>query len=92
MSQHDVDDPSMPMPATQRACRRAEPGRRASAAAPAIGDVYAHDGVGMFTAATRNVPYRIYVPNHGDGTVSVIDPNTKKVIDTFVDRRPASST
>ncbi len=50
---------------------------------PAIGDVYAHDGAGMFTAATRGVPYRIYVPNHGDGTVSVIDPIAKKVIDTF---------
>jgi YVTN family beta-propeller protein len=50
---------------------------------PAIGDVYAHDGVGMFTSATRNVPYRLYVPNHGDGTVTVIDPNTKKVIETY---------
>ncbi len=50
---------------------------------PAIGDVYAHDGVGMFTAATRDVPYRIYVPNHGEGTVTVIDPVTKKVIETY---------
>jgi YVTN family beta-propeller protein len=50
---------------------------------PPIGDVYAHDGVGMFTAATRNVPYRIYVPNHGEGTVTVIDPNTRKVIETY---------
>jgi DNA-binding beta-propeller fold protein YncE len=50
---------------------------------PAIGDVYAHDGVGMFTAATRNVPYRIYVPNHGEGTVTVIDPVTKKIIETY---------
>jgi len=50
---------------------------------PAIGDVYAHDGVGMFTDATRGVPYRLYVPNHGDGTVTVIDPVAKKVIETF---------
>ncbi len=49
----------------------------------AIGDVYAHDQVGMFTAATRGVPYRLYVPNHTDGTVSVIDPVAKKVIDTY---------
>jgi YVTN family beta-propeller protein len=50
---------------------------------PAIGDVYSHDQAGMLTAVTRAVPYRIYVPNHGDGTVSVIDPIAKKVIDTF---------
>ncbi len=50
---------------------------------PAIGDVYAHDGAGMFTAATRNVPYRIYVPNHGEGTVTVIDPVAKKIIETY---------
>ncbi len=49
----------------------------------AIGDVYAHDQAGMLSAATRNVPYRLYVPNHGDGTVSVIDPVAKKVIDTY---------
>jgi YVTN family beta-propeller protein len=72
------------------------PGGASSAAAPSnktyalssggkpIGDIYAHDGVGMLQPATRNVPYLIYVPNHGDGTISVIDPNTKKVIDTFV--------
>ena len=50
----------------------------------AIGDVYAHDQAGMFQPATRGVPYRIYVPNHGSGTISVIDPIAKKVIDTFV--------
>jgi YVTN family beta-propeller protein len=55
----------------------------ASSNGGAIGDVYAHDQVGMFTAATRGVPYRLYVPNHGDGTVSVIDPVAKKVIDTY---------
>jgi YVTN family beta-propeller protein len=49
----------------------------------AIGSVYAHDQVGMYQPATRDVPYRIYVPNHMDGTVSVIDPVAKKVIDTY---------
>ncbi len=49
----------------------------------AIGSVYAYDQAGMLVAATRGVPYRIYVPNHGDGTVSVIDPVAKKVIDTY---------
>jgi YVTN family beta-propeller protein len=81
MSQQMSTDPSMSMPATSAPPSSAAPAVIGSG--PAIGDVYSHDGVGMFTAATRNVPYRIYVPNHGDGTVSVIDPVAKKVIDTF---------
>jgi YVTN family beta-propeller protein len=82
--------PSMSMPAgSTMAPSETMPPSPTSAASSsaaggkAIGNVYAHDGVGMFTAATRGVPYRIYVPNHGDGTVSVIDPIAKKVIDTF---------
>jgi YVTN family beta-propeller protein len=50
----------------------------------AIGSVYAHDQVGMLSAATDGDRSLIYVPNHGDGTISVIDPVQKKVIDTFV--------
>ncbi|HEX4429663.1 MAG TPA: YncE family protein [Frankiaceae bacterium] len=80
MSQQMSTDPSMSMPATSAPA----PSASVIGNGPAIGDVYAHDGAGMFTAATRGVPYRIYVPNHGDGTVSVIDPIAKKVIDTFV--------
>jgi YVTN family beta-propeller protein len=61
------------------------PASSASPSAPTSAgqNVYAATGVGMFQPATRNVPYRIYVPNHGDGTVTVIDPVAKKVIDTF---------
>jgi YVTN family beta-propeller protein len=50
----------------------------------AIGSVYAHDQAGMLSAATKGDRSLIYVPNHGSGTISVIDPVQKKVIDTFV--------
>src|SRR5690348_3555644 len=46
-------------------------------------NVYAATNVGMFQPATRGVPYRLYVPNHSDGTVSVVDPVAKKVLYTF---------
>lgn len=77
------EQPTRPTPAATPA-----PSAPARSATPngdgkAIGDVYAHDQVGMFSAATRGVPYRLYVPNHGDGTVSVIDPVAKKVIDNY---------
>jgi YVTN family beta-propeller protein len=51
--------------------------------AVAVTNVYAHDMAGMFQPATRRVPYRLYVPNHGDGTVTVIDPVTRKVLETY---------
>jgi YVTN family beta-propeller protein len=46
-------------------------------------NVYAATNVGMFQPATTGVPYRLYVPNHSAGTISVIDPIAKKVIDTY---------
>ncbi|HSP37371.1 MAG TPA: YncE family protein [Frankiaceae bacterium] len=46
-------------------------------------NVYAATNVGMFQPATQGVPYRLYVPNHSGGTISVIDPVAKKVIGTF---------
>ncbi len=54
------------------------PGATGSAAG-----IYAADGPNMLVAATRGVPSRVYVPNHGDGTITVIDPASKRVIDTF---------
>src|SRR3954454_10163116 len=50
---------------------------------PSATNVYAATNVGMFQPATRGVPYRLYVPNHSDGTVSVIDPGAEKVLDTY---------
>jgi DNA-binding beta-propeller fold protein YncE len=42
--------------------------------------VYAHTGVGDFVAATRHVPYRLYVPESAGHGVSVVDPVTLRVI------------
>ncbi|MDQ1650012.1 MAG: hypothetical protein QOG60_2069, partial [Frankiaceae bacterium] len=57
-------------------------GAAANAPAPTT-NVYAATNVGMFQPATQGVPYRLYVPNHSGGTVTVIDPVAKKVIGTF---------
>jgi YVTN family beta-propeller protein len=46
-------------------------------------DVYAADRPGMLSPVVRGFPERIYVPNSESNTVSVIDPNTFKVIDEF---------
>ncbi len=58
-------------------------GTRSSGGSAAATNVYAATNVGMFQPATTGVPYRLYVPNHSAGTVSVIDPVAKKVIATF---------
>ena len=47
------------------------------------GDVYAADRPGMLSPAVRHVPARVWVPNSGDSTVSVIDPRTRKVVRHF---------
>ncbi len=46
-------------------------------------NIYADAGANMLSPAVRGVPYRIYVPNSGGTTVTVIDPATYKVIDTY---------
>jgi len=43
-------------------------------------DIYAADHAGNLSETVRNYPSRVYVPNSGDNTVDVIDPNTFKVI------------
>ena len=51
--------------------------------------VYAHTKVGMFSPAVKGIPARVYVPNGKDNSVSIIDPQTYKVIRTFkVDQEP----
>jgi YVTN family beta-propeller protein len=49
----------------------------------AVTNVYAADGAGMLSAAVRNVPPRVYVPNGLSNTVTVIDQRTFKVIRHF---------
>ena len=46
-------------------------------------NIYAAAGPDMLSPAVRGVPYRIYVPNSGGSTVTVIDPATYRVIDTY---------
>jgi YVTN family beta-propeller protein len=46
-------------------------------------DVYAADRPGMLSSVVKDFPSRVYVPNSESNTVSVIDPRTYKVIDTF---------
>ena len=46
-------------------------------------NVYADAGANMLSPAVRGQRFLVYVPNHGSGTVSVIDPKTYRVIDTF---------
>ena len=46
-------------------------------------DIYAADHAGALSPVVRNFPNRIYVPNTESNTVTVIDPATYKVIDSF---------
>jgi YVTN family beta-propeller protein len=46
-------------------------------------NIYADAGANMLSTAVRGVPYRIYVPNSGGSTVTVIDPTTYRVITTY---------
>lgn len=46
-------------------------------------DVYAADRPGKLAPQVKNFPSRVYVPNTGSNTVSVIDPEKFKVIETI---------
>ncbi len=46
-------------------------------------NIYAHAGAGMFAPAVHTALNLVYVPNSLGNTVSVIDPKTYQVIDTF---------
>lgn len=46
-------------------------------------NVYANTQAGMLSAEANKALPRVYVPNSDSGTVSVIDPSTYTVIDTF---------
>jgi YVTN family beta-propeller protein len=71
------------------------PGARASAGtepgSPLLGmppplsttDVWAADRPNNLSPVVRGMPYRIYVPNSLDNTVTIIDPRTYKVLRTF---------
>lgn len=46
-------------------------------------NIYKYTQAGMFSPAVKNALSRVYVPNGESGTVSVIDPSTHQVIQTF---------
>ena len=46
-------------------------------------NLYSETVTGKMSAAVEGVLERVYVPNRGANTVSVIDSNTLKVVDTF---------
>lgn len=46
-------------------------------------NIYEHTQAGMFAPAAKNALPRVYVPNGGSSTVSVIDPATYQVVATF---------
>jgi YVTN family beta-propeller protein len=50
--------------------------------APAA-NIYSAAGANMLSPAVKGQRNLVYVPNHSGGTVSVIDPATYKVIDTY---------
>jgi YVTN family beta-propeller protein len=45
-------------------------------------DLYAADGPNMLADAVKSDPYRVYVPNNGGDSLTVIDPTTYKVLST----------
>jgi len=54
-----------------------------SKTSPASPNVYAATVSGKLAPSVARFPERVYVPNSGDGTVSVIDPKTYQVVDQF---------
>jgi YVTN family beta-propeller protein len=50
-------------------------------------DVYAADRPGRLSPVVRRFPSRVYVPNSKDGTVDVIDPATRRIVDHFATGR-----
>jgi YVTN family beta-propeller protein len=46
-------------------------------------DIYSADRPGALSPVVRNYPARVYVPNSGSNTVTVIDSATFKVLETF---------
>jgi YVTN family beta-propeller protein len=61
----------------------AAPGASSPATTAAAPSVYSETGAGKFSPHVAGALQRVYVPNHKDHTVSVIDPASLKVISNF---------
>ncbi len=59
------------------------PKPEAQAATPAALNIYSETGPDKLAPATSGALTRVYVPNHTSNTVTVIDPATHKVIETY---------
>jgi YVTN family beta-propeller protein len=46
-------------------------------------NIYAQAGANMLSPAVRSVPYRVYVPNSGGNSVTVINPSTYRVLESY---------
>src|SRR5215831_15870659 len=46
-------------------------------------NIYASAGANMLSPVVRGMPYRIYVPDSGESSVTVIDPRSYRVIGTY---------
>lgn len=81
--------PKTPTSTATRPSTSAIPGPSSVATPPGVAPVvnpvnlYSETGPGKLSAAVRGDLPRVYVPNRADSSVSVIDPATMKVIDTF---------
>jgi YVTN family beta-propeller protein len=86
--QHPVPDMSMPSTGSPHPVETANANTAIGAPLPGMppvldpSDLYAADRPGNLSDAVKNDLFRVYVPNNGSDTVSVIDPTTYKVIDT----------
>ncbi|ARF54428.1 YncE family protein [Streptomyces gilvosporeus] len=72
-----------PRPARPSAARAAGPGLPGMPPLVDTRDLYAADRPNRLAPQVRDFPSRVYVPNTGSDSVSVIDPKTYKVIETI---------
>ncbi|MGA5562285.1 YncE family protein [Streptomyces platensis] len=72
-----------PRPVERAPLKAAEPGLPGMPPLLDEHDIYAADRPGRLAPQVKDFPSRIYVPNTGSDTVSVIDPKTYKVIETI---------
>jgi len=88
---HVPTSPAAPRPATHPAGSWPVDSPIADLSVPLAGmppvtdpaDIYAAAGPDMLSPAVRGMPYRVYVPNSGGSTVTVIDPATYRVLRTY---------
>ena len=62
---------------------QAQSAKPGSAAVPDPNNLYSETAAGKWSPNVAGALERVYVPNHKGHTVSVIDPATLRVVDTF---------